>query len=167
MFWVGEWFKSSNPSVTVFPYNGYMRMKYSRNINCYLLNSLWKQPTFRDATAGFTTTSSLMNERRNFTMMTRHYKDLQPIRSSTHGHIWVVKCHHNGISALLFVTPHTPSADNLAERSQFVGCFHRLFSYDYNSLAQWLLTDIPKVSSVANMFVSTSLMWNYAQSNWC
>ena len=87
--------KSSNPSTTVFPYNGYMRIKYSRNINCYP----WKQPTFRDATAGFTATSSLINERRNSTMMTRHYKDLQPIRSSTHGQIWVVKRHHNGISA--------------------------------------------------------------------
>ena len=75
--------------------------------------SLRKQPAFGDATTGFPTKWHLRNERRNAILMTRHYPDLasasdwschvgnlfQPIRSTVQ--IWVVMCHHYGISALV------------------------------------------------------------------
>ena len=69
------------------------------------LNSLRKQPTFRDATTNFPAKCHLRKERRNSTLMTRHYPDLvsasnwscrvgnlfQLIRSTTQ--IWVMTRH--------------------------------------------------------------------------
>ena len=78
--------------------------------------SLRKQPTFGNATTGFPAKPCLRNERRNSTLMTRHYHDLgsasdwlycmgnliQPIRRNTQ--IWVVMHHQCGISALVSQT---------------------------------------------------------------
>jgi len=75
-----------------------------------------KQPAFHDATTGFHVKWRLRNERRNSTLMTYHYPDLdsasdwsyrvgnllQPIRSSTW--IWVVTRHQHGISVLISQT---------------------------------------------------------------
>ena len=77
------------------------------------LDSLRKQPTFRDATKGFPAKWLLGNERRNSVPLTCHYPDLisvsdwlkqisisaQPIRSTTQ--IWIVTRHQYGISALV------------------------------------------------------------------
>ena len=77
------------------------------------ITSLRKQPTFGDATTGFPAKWRLRNERRNSILMTRHYPDLgsasdwscrvgnliRPTRDTTQ--IWVVTCHHYGISALV------------------------------------------------------------------
>ena len=102
--------KSGTRSVWMGIYNG-------ANISLYLwINSLRKQPTFRDATTGFPTKWRLRNERRNSILMARHYPDLssasdwscrvgnlfQPIRSTTQ--IWVVTRHQYGISALVYQT---------------------------------------------------------------
>ena len=77
-----------------------------------LKTRLSKQPTFREATAGFPSKWRLWNERRNSVLTTRHYPDLscasvaenllQPIKSTTQ--IWVVKLHHYGMSALVCQT---------------------------------------------------------------
>ena len=78
--------------------------------------SLRKQPTFGDVTTGFPAKWLLRNDRRNSTLMGRHYPDLgsasdwscrvgnliQPIRSTTQ--IWVVTRHQYGISALVSQT---------------------------------------------------------------
>ena len=75
-----------------------------------------KQPTFGGATTGFPSKWRLRNSRWNSILMTRHYPDLgsasdwscrvgnliQPIRSITH--VWVVKSHQYGISALVSQT---------------------------------------------------------------
>ena len=75
-----------------------------------MCSSLRKQPTFGDATTGFTAKLRLRNERRNSILMTRHYQDLGsafdwlnqishvalPIRSTTQ--ICVVTRHQYGIS---------------------------------------------------------------------
>ena len=79
-------------------------------------DSLRKQPTFGDATTGFSPKWRLRNERWNSIPITRHYPDLgrasdwsccvwnsiQQIRSTTE--IWVVTRHQYGISALVSQT---------------------------------------------------------------
>ena len=88
-----------------------MRVWERYDENTLKIYSLWKQPTFCDATTGFPTKRRLRNERRNSILMTLHYSDLssasdwlnqishtaRPIRSTTL--IWVVTRHQYGISA--------------------------------------------------------------------
>ena len=78
--------------------------------------SLRKQPTFGDVTTGFPAKWLLRNDRRNSTLMERHYPDLgsasdwscrvgnlfQPIISTTQ--IWVVTPHQYGISEVISQT---------------------------------------------------------------
>ena len=85
---------------------------YIGRVNCSvnkLIPSLRKQPTFGDATTGFSAKWRLRNERRNSMLMTCHCPDLgsasgwlnqishaaRQIRCSTH--IWVVTRHQYGI----------------------------------------------------------------------
>ena len=119
MKWI-LWHESYSP--------GYSPKTYSHLIDVLhfeLTNSLlwWKlclrkQPTFGDAAIGFPATWRLRNERRNSTLMTRHYSDLgrasdwssrvgnliQPIRSATQ--IWLVTSRQYGISALVSQTSY-------------------------------------------------------------
>ena len=103
-------------------------------MNC----NLRKQPTFGDATTGFPHKWHLRNERRNSTLMTRHYPDLgsasdgsrrvrnlfQPIRSTTQ--IWVVTRHRYGIPAIVSQTSFVGETTNSQARCRIVAsslCF--------------------------------------------
>ena len=83
------------------------------SLNLQVLSNLRKQPTFGDATTGFPPKWRLRKERRNSTLMTRHYTDLgsasdwlnqifhvaRPITSTIQ--IWVVTRHQG-----LFLSCH-------------------------------------------------------------
>ena len=74
---------------------------------CWSLHSLRKQPTFGDATNGFSAKWHLRNDCRNFIPMTHHYPDLGSasdwLNQISHAAqlIWSTTHHQYGISALV------------------------------------------------------------------
>ena len=130
-----------------------------------LNDSLRKQPTFGDATTGFTAKWRLRNERRNSMLMTRHYPDLgsssdwscrvgnlfQPFRSTTQ--IWVVTRHqYRNFCARLAGKPVVASPNV----GRFSGYYMiALCNVAYNSRLWWrVLCWIFEFVDVVTCFVS-------------